>query len=168
MSAEKNWIAGVFCHSCGKLKERISTFNPTCRDCSPLEKSDDVDDYYLDCLKKYRGYTLEERRAVKPLWDDDNETIRLGFEWYKLERISTSRLVDALKADNLDVTHILNNAPRDNRRVMSIVRAWEQLTLMPPIRISMDNGIEFGDGRHRTLAALFVASSYVLAHVKKK
>ena len=62
---------------------------------------------------------------------------------------------------SFNTNNVLENEPNSNRKIMSILKAWENGIHLYPPNIKYVDPFVFGDGRHRCLAAKFLGAKTI-------
>lgn len=159
-------VKGKFCHSCGIESTRITSHKPICIDCRPFDLVDNsVDDYYNLWVQKYNSMSSTKKRQISPVWDCESTEIKLGLDYYSLKECRTVDLVRIVsRTSSLNTTNIFDNEPKSNKRIMNIIRAWSQQTLLRPPTIIDQHGQHVYDGHHRILATYFLESEHIMMY----
>jgi len=164
-------INGYYCHYCEDEKSGINNYKPLCIECRPLDRHDNsINDYYIEKVNEIRNISLTERQKIKPLWLCNEIEIRNSNKHNViLKEIRITKILGIIKLTSvLNTTDIFENEPKNNRRIMSILRAWKHgIGIMPPT-INYEDSISFLDGRHRTLAAYFLGAKTIPVYCKYK
>lgn len=136
-------LEGKFCHSCKSANSRISNIEPRCRECKPFNSDDNlIDDYYIEQVNKYKSLSFSERKSIKPKWHNPNLPI---IEIDKLH----------LNEWGFNLSNIFENEPKDVRRILNFLRAWEKgFSVEVPLLDVKTERIR--DGRHRIMALLYL------------
>ncbi len=154
-------VKGNYCHECGNPDKSISRNYALCRKCTPFDRDDNsVDDYYLLKVNEYRNMSSIERQEIKPFWSCETPNIYMQKGVLKkLEITEVLKMVESTGAFNTN--DVFENEPKSNRRIMNFLKEWKNGVCVYPPNIKYGDPFEFGDGRHRCLAAKFLGAKTI-------
>lgn len=127
--AISSWISGRCCHYCRNEKEKISNHYPLCNECKPFSRHDNsINDSFLQNINEFKNMSLSDRQNIEPLWLSQESKICNNSKYnIVLHELNISEIIKIIETtSNLNTANIFENEPKDNRRIMNILRAWKQ------------------------------------------